>query len=351
MAPPNRSTAHHLSYLAPAAEAVKRWGLFPLLRRLEALASPLPRIGKSKLPSQNVVELGQSPQLGFSGATIASISTHHGRAAVSNYAIGLLGPMGPMPLHLTEYAQYEARYTKQRPFGRFLDLLSARMIQFFYRAWADSQPVTQLDRPKDDRFGEYLAALSGAREGAARNSAFPAQARLHYAGFFASRRSAVGMQDALSHLLQQPLVIRQFQPRWQSIEPNDRTCLGHGFSTLGENAILGSRVCTAADAFRVEIQAQSYRDYLSLMPPGSRFAIAAEALDAFAPGHLEWDMAVELRSDLAPRLQLNGKGCLGWTSWLGRDPDLIIRNDTHLRRSSREGPRCRRNSNIKGIQA
>lgn len=351
MAPPDRTAAHHLSYLAPAAAAVKRWGLFPLLRRLEALARPLPRIGKSKLPSQNVVELGQTPHLGFTGPTVASIGTRHGRAEVSNYAIGLLGPMGPMPLHLTEYAQYEARYAKERPFGRFLDLLSGRMIQFFYRAWADSQPAAHLDRPKDDRFGEYLAALSGAREGAAKGSAFPAQARLHYAGFFASRRSAIGIQDALSHLLQQPLVIRQFQPRWQTIEPADRSSLGRGFSTLGEDAILGSRVRTVTDAFRVEIRAQSYRDYLSLMPPGNRFAIAAEALDAFAPGHLEWDMAVELRADLAPPLQLNGKGRLGWTSWLGRDPDRTIRNDAHLRRSSRQVPRRKSNSNTGGMQA
>lgn len=339
MAPPDRSPAQHLSYLAPAAEAVKRWGLFPLLRRLEALATHLPRIGRSRLPAQNVVELGQSPSLGFSAPTIASIGTEHGRAAVSNYAVGLLGPMGPMPLHITEYAHYELRYSKARPFGKFLNLLSARMLQFFYRAWADSQPVTFLDRPEDDRFGTYLAQLSGARQGAATDSAFPAQARLHYASIFASRRSAIGLQDALTHLLQQPIEIQQFQPRWQTIEPGDRSSLGQGFCTLGNDTILGSRVRTVTDAFRVVIRAQSYRDYLSLMPPGNRFAIAAEALDAFAPCHLEWDVAVELDARLAPPVQLDGRARLGWTSWVGRDPQLSLRSDAHLRRTSRPAKR------------
>lgn len=349
MASPDRSATHHLTYLAPAAEAVKRWGLFPLLRRLEGMAGRLPKIGRAKVPAQNVVEIGQSPHLGFSGQTVASIGTRSGRAAVSNFAIGLLGPMGPMPLHLTEYAQYEARYAKERPFGRFLDLLSGRMLQFFYRAWADSQPVTYLDRPKEDRFGDYLALLSGARDGAGKTSAFPAQARLHYAGFFASRRSAIGLQDALSHLLQQPLAIRQFQPRWQTIEAADRSSLGRGFCTLGEDAILGSRVRTVTDAFRVEIRAQSWRDYLSLMPPGNRFAIAADALDAFAPSHLEWDMAVEIDARLAQPLKLDGKGRLGWTSWLGRDPARTIRNDAHLRRGSRQVPRRKTNPHTGGI--
>ena len=54
----------------------------------------------------------------------------------------------------------ERRYGHKRPFGRFLDMLAGRMLQFFYRAWADSQPVSHADRPGDDRFGRYLAALS-----------------------------------------------------------------------------------------------------------------------------------------------------------------------------------------------
>lgn len=335
MAPADRPTAHHLTYVATAQGAVKRWGLFPLLRRFEALAPKLPRIGKARLPKSDIVEIGQSPSQGFAPATIASIEVKRGRASVSNFALGLLGPMGPMPVHLTEYAQYEKRYAKDRPFGRFLDLISGRMLQFFYRAWADSQPVTYLDRPADDRFANYIAILSGADDGSHENSAFPRQARLHYAGFFASRRSAIGLQDSLSHLLGQPLVVQQFQPRWQSIEQADRSRLGRSFCELGTDAILGSQVRTVTDAFRVVIRAQSYRDYLSLMPPGKRFAIAAEALDAFAPSHLEWDLAVELDGKQAPPVKLDGKGRLGWTSWIGRDDNRQIRSDAHLRRGSR----------------
>ncbi|MFM6930824.1 MAG: type VI secretion system baseplate subunit TssG [Novosphingobium sp.] len=350
MAPADRPTAHHLSYVATAQPAVKRWGLFPLLRRFEALAPKLPRIGRARLPKSDIVEIGQSPSLGFSPATVASIEVKRGRASVSNFALGLLGPMGALPMHLTEYAQYENRYAKGRPFGRFLDLISGRMLQFFYRAWADSQPVTYLDRPGDDRFANYIATLSGAHDGASEDSAFPPQARLHYAGFFASRRSAVGLQDALSHLLGQPLTIQQFQPRWQSIEPADRSRLGRDFCELGTDAILGSQVRTVTDAFRVVIRAQTHRDYLSLMPPGKRFAIAAEALDAFAPSHLEWDLAVEIAGTQAPPTKLDGKGRLGWTSWIGKDTNRPIRSDAHLRRGSRTRKREAVGSRNRGTQ-
>lgn len=350
MAPPDRPTAHHLSYVATAAPAVKRWGLFPLLRRFEALAPKLPRIGRARMPKSDIVEIGQSPSQGFAPATVSSIEVKRGRAAISQFAIGLLGPMGALPTHLTEYAQYEQRYAKNRPFGRFLDLIGGRMQQFFYRAWADSQPVTYLDRPGDDRFAQYIATLSGAFDGSRTDSAFPPAARLHYASFFASRRSAIGLQDALSHLLGQPLIIKQFQPRWQSIETADRTRLGRDFCELGSDAILGSQVRTVTDAFRVVIRAQSYRDYLSLMPTGKRFAIAAEALDAFAPSHLEWDLEVELDGAQAPPMKLDGKGRLGWTSWVGKDSHRSVRGDAHLRRGSRTKRHDKAGSRNRGIQ-
>lgn len=335
MATAPRPPAQHLTFLQGAAESARKWGLFPLLRRLEALAPELPRIGRAKLPAQNIVDLTQSPGLGFAPATLERFEVRHGRAAVSGHWLGLVGPMGALPIHLTEYAHYEARYAKQRPFGRFLDLLSGRMLQFFYRAWADSQPAAVLDRGEDDRFGLYLARLTGAEETVDAASAFPPRARLHYAALFASRRSAIGIEDALSHLLRQPVRLLEYQPRWQTIATDDRSTLGGRYCTLGVDAIAGGRIRTVTDAFRLVIRAGSLRDYESLLPRGRRFAIAAEALDAFAPGHLEWDIAVEIGGKDAVPARLDGRTSLGWTSWVGQPPATIIRRDAHLRRPAK----------------
>ena len=332
MASAPRPPAQHLSYVAEAAPTARRWGLFALLRRLEALAGDLPPIGRARLPSQNIVDLWQVPSMGFAERTIETIELHRGRPRVGGYWLGLLGPMGPLPIHLTEYAYYEARYARSHPFSRFLNLLSGRALQFFYRAWADSQPAASLDRPGNDHFARYLATLTGATEGVGERSAFPRNARLHYAGLFASRRSASGIQDALAHLLRQPLRLLEYQPRWQTIESDDRSRLGERYCTLGGDAMLGSRVRTVTDAFRVVIRASSLRDYESLLPTGNRFAIAAEALDAFAPSHLEWDISVELAQKHAPPAKLDGRARLGWTGWLGKGPAGGIRRDAHLRR-------------------
>jgi type VI secretion system protein ImpH len=337
MAGADRSQDQHLSFLAQARAEVELYGLFPLVRGAEARAPSLPRVGEAKRPELNIVDLAQEPHLNFAAATLSRIDTSEaGRSKVRGQWLGLIGPMGPLPTHMSEFAFYEQRYAKTQPFGDWLDVLAGRMLQLFYRAWANSQPAAVADRPEADHFNDYLAAVSGAKEGVSERAAFTARARVHYAGLFASRRSAVGIEDALSHLLVQPVKLLEFQPRWRHLEPDDLTRLGRGYATLGSDAVLGGRIRSASDAYRIVIRAKNYRDYQSLLPTSERFAIAAEALDAFTPSHIEWDVCLEIEDGQAPPARLDGKAQLGWTGWMKpRKPigdGKVIRADAHLRR-------------------
>lgn len=335
MAAADRPASQHLEFLQRVSGEIRRYGILALLRALEARAPHLPRIGRARLPEQNVADLAQVPHLSFPDSTLDGVELKAGRARVEGYWLGLTGPMGPLPLHLTEFAAYERRYSKTHPFGRFLDLLAGRMLQFFYRAWGDSQPAVHADRPEDDRFAGYLAALSGAAEGVCPDAAFPARARLHYAGLFASRRSASGLQDALAHLLRTPVQLREFRPRWREIDGGDRTRLGTAFNGLGTDAVLGGRVRSVSDAFQVVVRAESFRDYEGFLPTGGRFKIAAEAIDAFAPSHLEWDMELEVEARDAKPTRLDGRARLGWTSWMAPAAGDGVRADARLGRSAR----------------
>lgn len=320
MAPPDRTQTHDLIDWSAEIAELQRSGLFAVLRRAEARAADKPRIGAARRPDQSIVDLAQEPSLGFAPRTLAQLEFRHGRPRLYGEWLGLLGPMGPMPIHLTEFAVYERRYAKQQPFLDWLNTISGRMLQLFYRAWAESQPAAQADRPADDRFAEWLGALSGACEGAdaepGRGNSFHARARLHYAAVFAGPRSAVAIEDALGHLLRQPATVVEFVPRWRDLEREDCTRLGRSYATLGQDTVLGGRIYSASDAFRVIVRAQNHADYLSLMPGGTRFAVAAEAIEAFKPTHLEWDLCVELADEHAPPARLDGKTRLGWSGWV-----------------------------------
>ncbi len=346
MAAPDGPTSEHLDFLRSAADDAKRHGIYGLLRAAEARAHGLPRIGDSRLPAQNIVDLAQVPSMAFPGSTLEAITVEGGRARVEGYWLGLTGPMGPLPLHLTEFAHYERRYSKVRPFGGFLDLLAGRMLQFFYRAWADSNPAASADRPGDDRFASYLAALTGATDGATAKSAFPANARLYYAGLYASRRSAAAIQDAIADLAGVEVRLVEYIPLLRDIEREDQTRLGKGFNTLGVDAVSGSRTHTVSDAFRIVVRIKSFREYEAFMPGGPKFDIIAEALDSFAPSHLEWDLELEAEESALRPTTLNGRARLGWTSWMTPSADGGARAEARLGRSAR---RVARNTRPRGI--
>ncbi len=336
MAAENRSPPDHLTFLASAAAQAKRYGLFPIARGAEARAPHLPRIGRARRPAQNVADFVQVPTLSFPDSTLEEVEVKAGRARVGGYWFGLTGPMGPLPSHITEFASFERRYARSRPFGRWLDLLAGRMLQFFVRAWADSQPAAQADRPEDDRFAEHLSRLTGASEGVAADAAFPAAGRAHYAALFAGRRSAAALEDALTHLLGQQVRIEEYRPRWRDVEREDRSRLGQQFARLGDEAMLGGRVRVVSDAFRAVIHARSAADYAALLPGGARFRVLSEALDAFAPSHLEWDVALEVDGKAAAPARLDGRTRLGWSGWVGGGGPGV-RRDAHLRRGAAAG--------------
>lgn len=343
MADADRTQRQHLTMLAGVAETPKLYGVFPVLRAAEARAHGMPRIGHAKRPEMNLVDLTHEPTMGFAEGALTKVTISGGRARIDGVWMGLTGPMGPLPTHLTEFAFYERRYAQKQPFGDWLNVLSGRMLQLFYRAWADSQPAALADRTGEDSFAGWLAALSGATEGVQADSPFPARTRVHYASVFAGARSAVAIEDALTHLLGQAVTLREFQGRWRNLEPEDRSRLGKGYVSLGKDLVLGGRVRSASDAFRVVIRAANYRDYQSLLPTGSRFTVAADALDAFKPSHLEWDIALEIADKDAPPCKLDGRAQLGWSGWMKprvtKRGNTGIRADAHLRRirKSRRG--------------
>lgn len=340
MAGEDRANAQHLSYFARIAGDIRRYGLFSTVRGAEARAPSLPRVGRAKRPDQNIVDLAQEPTLIFADTTLAAVTIKAGRTKLTGHWLGLTGPMGPLPTHLTEFAFYERRYGDAQPFNDWLDVIAGRMLQLFYRAWADSQPAASADRPADDRFASYLAALSGAMEGSDEGTSFGGRARSHYAAVFSGSRSAVAIEDALSHLLGQPVRLLEFQPRWRAFENDDLSRLGRGFATLGGDAVLGDRVRSVSDAFSVVVRARNLRDYQSMLPGGERFAVAAEALDAFKPSHIEWDIRLELDDADAPPARLDGRVALGWSGWVkprtptrkGSVVTTVIRADAHLRK-------------------
>src|SRR5262245_41754124 len=197
MAATDGIAAARVALFAALADEPWSFDFFQALRRIEAVFPDRPRLGRALRPSAEPVRLSQEASVAFAPSTLSAFEEQEGALPprLEQRFFGLLGPNGPLPLHLTEYARDRLLHHGDRTLARFLDLLHHRLALLFYRAWADARPAVQHDRPDEDRFAVYMGALAGYGTAATRDrDAVADHAKLFFVGRLArSARNAEGL--------------------------------------------------------------------------------------------------------------------------------------------------------------
>lgn len=323
MADPQRTATHDLAIYAQLQRAPYRFGFYKALRLIECAHPDRPRLGESPRPADDAVRLGQNPELTFAPATLDGFTPARGGAParLTEQFLGLFGPGGPLPLHLTEYARDRLRNSSDASLSRFADVFHHRMLSLFYRAWASAEPVVSFERPDADRFGAQIGALFGIGMPSFRGrDALPDVAKLFYAGRLACHaRNPEGLREMLIDFFRRPVEILQFVGAWLPIPMPARCLLGRlpATATLGVNAVLGGRVWDAQHKFRIRIGPMSLAEYEQMLPGGGSFSRLVAAVRNYVGDELAWDANLVLRGAEVPALCLNGRARLGWTTWCG----------------------------------
>lgn len=320
MAGKSGSATDAIERLAALEREPYRYSLFAALRVLEAGAAEQPRLGESQRPAQESVRVSQQPALRFAPADVIAYARGQPGQLVCE-SFGLFGPNGPLPLHLTEYADERERQHQDPTFAAFVNTFQHRLACLFYRAWADAQPCIQHDRPEWDRFAVYVGALLGIGTPAQRNRDSTGDfARLSRAGRFApAAKSAEGLEDILQDYLGVSCRIQQFQPRWLDIPPDDRLMLGRRMGNgLGRSANLGRRSWQCQFNFQLDVGPLARNDFEDLLPGGRGFHALTDLVRAYTGDELIWDVSLTLQQAEVPALRLARGSRLGWSTWLGR---------------------------------
>ena len=337
MAGTDRKTAHDLAQLTGAAEERPyEFGFYSILRLMECLYAERPRLGASQRPIEDPIRIGQEPATAFESASLTAFEAAKDARPhrLTVRLLGLLGPNGPLPLHLTEYAQERLRQHGDRTFVRFLDIFHHRMLSLFYRAWANNEPTVSFDRPDSDRFSGYVGAMAGLGMAALRErDDISDLTKLYYCGRLSCQtKCAEGLQDILNDYFQLPVSVEPFVGEWLMLPDQDicRLGLDPANGTLGRSVVVGTRVWGCQHKFRLTLGPLGLGDYENLLPVGNRIRRLVALVRNYIGDELAWDVRLILKKEEVPAMCLDERFRLGWTTWLGQRPeagdadDLII---------------------------
>jgi type VI secretion system protein ImpH len=307
-------------------------GFFELLRRLEREGL---RFGRAGGPGVEPARLGQKARLAMATRDIAGF-TGPGEttpAKVDVEVIGLFGPEGAMPLHMTRWimARQAERWfgegasgvTADTTFLDFGNMLQHRQMAFFWRAWGDQHPEVGVEHGSGGKVMSMIETLAGVGlpglRAANKRTADPDLAMRQATSLGHQVNGAERLTGYLTDLLQVPVRLREFVGHWMEIPASLQTQLGQAHCGLGRGAMVGARVFQRQDRAELRLGPLSLDRYLALIRDSRLLSSLRRAIRFVAGADVEYDLRLVLARNEVPEPRL-GQCALGRTGWLGGRP-------------------------------
>ncbi|MGI9421131.1 MAG: type VI secretion system baseplate subunit TssG [Geminicoccaceae bacterium] len=320
-----------------------RYQFLQALRLLERQHRESPRLGRAKRAAQEPIRVGQEPYLAFPPANISTFEPGTGDQPARLWVrfFGLFGPHGPLPTHLTSYARRRIDQERDPTFSSFADVFHHRLLLLFYRAWADSQPAVDYDRPDEARFTQHVGSLAGSgTDQSGADDRWMRHAELFHIGYFASgTRHASGLRRMLEDVFEVPVAITPFVGGWLRLPQNTLCHLGVR-GTLGVDAIAGEYSFQRQHRFQIRLGPLGLDAFERFLPGSTSLRRLTSVVRRAVGDALEWDLKVVLKCEEVPKTSLKGEARLGLTSWCGKEEraadaeDLVLHVD-RLRETDR----------------
>jgi type VI secretion system protein ImpH len=301
------AASNGLCHAAPASlqGQAHQFTLFAALRLLEQTYASRPRLGESRHLHEDAVRLQQPPHLVFAPSDVKALSQDEELDRLNQ---------------LRDPTQSD-----------FINLLQNRMMALFYRAWANADPATSLDRPDSDRFRQYLGAFIGlGLPSSWQQDHVHDYAKFSRTAWFGSRtRSVEGLEKVLSDYFGVPAQIHNFIGEWIQVPGPWRTRLGRrssaerlsrrtaqGSTTLA-GASLGARSWQCAHKFEIAIGPLSYAQFKSFLRGESALRELSDLVRLYTNDEWSWQLRLQLAAGEAPTASLGkARSQLGRTGWL-----------------------------------
>lgn len=322
-----------------AGRLSEAFDFFELLRRLEQKGG---LFGYSGQPAREPARLGQHVRLSFSARDVVGFREADDKtpARVTVANLGLLGPEGPMPLHLTRwvldrlsqrwFTGAEAQQTSDTTFVDFVNILQHRMIALYYRAWADAHPAVQVERAVGGRVRAMLQAMAGIGLPGTQDPELDT-VKLRQAGSLASQVDGPERLTLfLAEAFRVPVQIKEFVAVWITIPAAFQTRVAKAYAALGRGATIGPRVFSRQSRIELRVGPLGFEDFKAFLPGGQRLKLFKQAVREMIGETLDVDLRIVLAREAVPPPRI-GTVQLARTAWLARPAERGDADDLRLR--------------------
>ncbi|WP_126167789.1 type VI secretion system baseplate subunit TssG [Shewanella khirikhana] len=300
----------------PVPERYRQYNFFQLVELLHKVQNQDPQ--KDDWEREGRLTFRANPSLGFAAADISDLTQLHGRVQLETCFMGLGGAQSPLPNYMLDMLLEDEEGIRTS----FLDFFSNRLTSLLYRSWRKYRYYVQFQHDARDQFSAQVFSLVGlSSEHLRADSVINWSKMLAYAGTLAGRsRSAQVLSGIVAHSFDLTDVsVREWQFRWVAIPADQRSILGISNMQLGQTTLLGEKTPDVSGKFVLCIGQLAQERFRELLPSGREFEPLCRLVELVLREQMAFDLELTIRDDEEPvlRLDCDGVGQLGWSSFLG----------------------------------
>ncbi|MBU2980567.1 type VI secretion system baseplate subunit TssG [Lentibacter algarum] len=308
------------------SKAAAQMDFFELLRQLETEEL---RFGRAGGAQKEPARLGQTARMSFAASDVASATsgTETRKPQISVNVLGLIGPEGPMPLHMTRWimARLSNRWfagdssgaTADTSFLDFINMLQHRLIALYWRSWADAQPEINIAHGGGGRVTATMRALAGqGLPGTTTGDIRLDGAKLRHAtSLVMEARSPERLCAFLETVLGVPVSLKEFAGRWVDIPEPLQSRLGLQHAGLGSGCVVGARVFDRQSHAELQLGPLTFEQFSGFLDDPDAWVRLRHALVFAAGKDINFGLRLILAAGEVPPAKL-GMCQLGRSAWL-----------------------------------
>jgi len=255
---------------------------------------------------------------------------------------GLTGAVGVLPYSYS-YLVNLSITDKNFALKSFLDIFQNRAVHNFYLASSKYRIVISYDRGTFGDLDKFKASLESfigfSCESEKNKLEIPDEHLLYYAGFFSSNhKTHYALETILHEELGMDVKVIPFAGRWITLDSVDQTQLPSAMSSgtynsLGREAVVGERVWSVQNSFRIMIGPINKNQIYELLPQTSAEKMIRDIVEVYCGKEYEYEIQFLVDANSVPYSKLSNSSespfdtRLGQTSWLLSSPSVVDRDD------------------------